>query len=142
MKKMQIFEPAMCCPTGICGVGVDPELLRISTVLHSLKNQGIEVERFNLSNAPQQFVTNQVVNTFINEKGVEGLPITVLDGAIVLAGRYPNNEEFIQFLDIPARVLAQQPKAVKRSVSSSRLTVKSSNVKKSGGCGCSGGDCC
>lgn len=38
MKKMKIFEPAMCCPTGLCGVGVDPELLRISTVLDTLKN--------------------------------------------------------------------------------------------------------
>lgn len=33
MKKMKIFEPAMCGPTGLCGMGVDPELLRISTVL-------------------------------------------------------------------------------------------------------------
>lgn len=38
MKKMKIFEPAMCCPTGICGVGVDPELLRISAALDTLKN--------------------------------------------------------------------------------------------------------
>ena len=29
MKTMKIFEPAMCCPTGLCGVSVDPELLRV-----------------------------------------------------------------------------------------------------------------
>lgn len=23
MKTMEIFEPAMCCPTGICGLSVD-----------------------------------------------------------------------------------------------------------------------
>lgn len=39
MKTMQIFEPAMCCSTGLCGVGVDPELLRISTVLDTLKKR-------------------------------------------------------------------------------------------------------
>ena len=52
MKKMQIFEPAMCCPTGLCGVGVDPELLRISAVLNSLKKNGVTVDRFNLTDAP------------------------------------------------------------------------------------------
>ena len=30
MKKMIIFQPAMCCSTGVCGPGVDPDLLRLS----------------------------------------------------------------------------------------------------------------
>lgn len=51
MKKMQIYEPAMCCSTGLCGVGVDQELLRISTVLNSMEKNGVMVERFNLSSA-------------------------------------------------------------------------------------------
>ena len=84
MKKMQIFETAMCCSTGLCGVGVDPELLRISTVLNALKKNGIEVDRFNLSGSPQEFVDNKVINKFINEKGVDDLPVTILDGEIVL----------------------------------------------------------
>ena len=71
MKKMQIFEPAMCCSTGLCGVSVDPELLRISTVLNTLKKNGVAVDRFNLSSAPMAFVHNKVINTFINEKGAE-----------------------------------------------------------------------
>lgn len=37
MKKMSIYEPALCCETGLCGVNVDPELLRITTVLNNLK---------------------------------------------------------------------------------------------------------
>ncbi|WP_139314656.1 arsenite efflux transporter metallochaperone ArsD, partial [Desulfosporosinus metallidurans] len=74
MKKMQIFEPAMCCSTGLCGVGVDTELLRISTVLNSLKKKGIEVDRFNLTNEPMEFVNNKVVNDFLHTKGVEELP--------------------------------------------------------------------
>ena len=82
MNKMQIFEPAMCCSTGLCGVGVDPELLRISTVLNTLQKNGVKVDRFNLSNAPQEFITNQVVNKFIQEHGVNGLPITVVDNEI------------------------------------------------------------
>jgi hypothetical protein len=63
MKKMQIFEPAMCCSTGLCGVGVDPELLRISTVLNTLDKKGVKVERYNLSGSPQMFVINKAINT-------------------------------------------------------------------------------
>jgi hypothetical protein len=131
MKKMQIFEEAMCCPTGLCGVGVDPELLRISTVLSSLKKRGVEVERFNLTSSPMEFVTNELVNKYINEQGIEGLPITVLDGEIVLKGKYPTNEELGKFLDVPVNFLGEKHKSFK---------IKSTT--KQGGCGCGDGDCC
>lgn len=101
MKKMQIFEPAMCCSTGLCGVSVDPELLRISTVLNTLKKNGVRIERFNLSNAPRKFVTNKAINNFIKNKGVDKLPVTLLDGVIVITGRYPTNDEFVQLLNVP-----------------------------------------
>ena len=132
MKKLEIFEPAMCCSTGLCGVGVDTELLRISTVTNTMEKNGIKVERFNLSSSPMEFVTNKVVNDFINAKGVEELPLTVVDGEIVITGRYPQNEEFVKLLNIPVSFLGEQPKLVKAT------------FKKSGGCGCdcSGGNCC
>lgn len=129
MKKMQIFEPAMCCSTGLCGVGVDQELLRISTVLNGMEKNGVKVERFNLSNAPQEFVTNKVVNKYIKEKGVDGLPAIVLDGEIVITGRYPSNEEFIKLLDIPKDFLLEGVKSQE-------------NIETDqGGCDCSGGCC-
>ena len=71
MKKMIIFDPAMCCSTGVCGPSVDKELLRVSTVLNTLKNKGILVERYNLTNNPQIFVDNKVINEILNTKGVE-----------------------------------------------------------------------
>jgi len=43
MKKMTIYEPAMCCSTGLCGVGIDKELLRISTVVSSLEKNGVKL---------------------------------------------------------------------------------------------------
>jgi len=75
MKKMKIFEPAMCCPTGLCGVGVDPELLRMSTVLETLKKHGVIVDRFNLNSAPAEFITDQTINAYINEKTLKGCPL-------------------------------------------------------------------
>ena len=130
MKKMQIFEPAMCCPTGLCGVGVDPELLRISVVLNSLQKNGVTVDRFNLTDAPMEFVNNQAVNQFINAHGVEQLPVAVVDGAIVITGRYPSNEDFVNLLEIPADLLGEAPAAA------------SDKPADQGGCGCAGGTCC
>jgi len=66
MKRMIIFDPAMCCSTGVCGPSVDPELLRVSTVLNNLKNKGILVERYNLTSNPQIFVDNKVINEILN----------------------------------------------------------------------------
>lgn len=124
MKKMQIFEPAMCCDTGLCGVSVDPELLRISTVLNALKKNGVAVDRFNLSSAPMAFVNNKTINVFINEKGVEELPAVIVDEKIVITGRYPTNEEIVSLLEIPASYLTEAKSA------------------KQGGCCCSDGKCC
>ena len=130
MKKMFIYEPAMCCSTGLCGVSIDPELLRISTVISSLKNNGIEVIRFNLSSATQEFVKNGAVNKLMSDEGVEVLPITVLDDVIVKKGSYPTNDELIHLLDIPRSYLGLEfPKA--------SFTTKQGN----GGCGCKGGCC-
>jgi hypothetical protein len=129
MKNMQIFEPAMCCDTGLCGVGIDPELLRISTVLNSLSKNGVTVERFNLSSAPQVFVTNKVVNNFVREKGVEELPLITLDGEVIMTGRYPTNDEFVTLLNVPQNYLGDQK-------------VTQEETDESEGCCCAGGGCC
>lgn len=108
MKTMKIFEPAMCCPTGLCGVSVDPELLRISTVLNTLKQNGIEVQRFNLTNAPMEFVNNQAVSEFLKKFGPEKLPVTLVDDFIVISGRYPTNAEFASWLELTPELLCVQ----------------------------------
>ena len=131
MKKMKISEPAMCCSTGLCGVGVDPELLRISTVLDTLKKHGVSVDRFNLNNAPGEFVKSRAVNAYNNAKGPEGLPVTTLDDELVITGRYPTNEEFTKLLGLPEDLLKKQTEAGKVKV----------NKNTSGGCGCKGGCC-
>lgn len=47
--KLKIYDPPMCCATGVCGPNVDPELLRVQQVLLTLEKRGVEVQRFNLS---------------------------------------------------------------------------------------------
>lgn len=128
MKKMSIYEPAMCCSTGLCGVGVDPELLRISTVLNTLKQKGIEVSRYNLTSAPMEFVNSKAVNDFVNANGPDKLPVTLLDGNIIISGRYPTNAEFTKLLGLPADMLNGQ-------------NTEANPPEQSGGCCCNGGCC-
>lgn len=123
MKKMVIFDPAMCCSTGVCGPSVDPELLRVSTVINKLKNKGIIVERHNLTSNPQIFVDNKKINSMLNTDGIEVLPITMVDGVVVKTKAYPTDEEFCKFLRISKDLL--------------RTSIK----KPSKGCGCKGGCC-
>ena len=70
MKKMIMFEPAMCCETGVCGPGVDPELLRVSSMVKNLKAKGVLVERYNLSSAPQAFVDNKLIGDMLRKEMV------------------------------------------------------------------------
>ncbi|MDF2520741.1 MAG: arsenical resistance operon transcriptional repressor ArsD [Clostridia bacterium] len=101
MKRMVIFDPAMCCSTGVCGPSVDPELLRVSTLLNNLKKKGVMVERYNLTNNPQIFVDNKEINKLLNDEGVEVLPVTVVDGVVVKTKAYPADEEFCTLLGLP-----------------------------------------
>ena len=101
MVKIIIFEPAMCCSTGLCGPVVDLELLRISTVISNLGKNGVKVERYNLNSNPQAFVDNIVINEILNRDGVDVLPVTIVDGKVVKTKKYPTNDELLKFLDVP-----------------------------------------
>ena len=100
MKRMSIYEPAMCCDTGVCGVNVNPELVRISTVINNLKKNGITIERYNLSSEPMAFVNNNKVKDALDKNGIDRLPLILVDDEIVIEGRYPKNEEIMKLLEI------------------------------------------
>lgn len=100
MSKIQIFDPAMCCSTGVCGPSVNPQLLRVATVLNNLRQKGIAIERHNLNSNPKAFVDNIKVKELINTRGIEVLPVTVVDGEIVKTGQYLTNEEFAKYLNL------------------------------------------
>ncbi len=92
MAKVQVFDPAMCCPTGVCGPSVDPVLPRFAADLSWLQEQGVEVERYNLSQEPTVFAHNETVRSALQERGQEVLPLVLLDGKIVAEGTYPVRE--------------------------------------------------
>lgn len=94
MKKIAIFDPAMCCATGVCGPSIDPELLRVATVINSLQQKGIDISRHGLSNDPMAFIANQVINDLLQKEGAEILPVTLVDDQVAKTGAYPTNQEF------------------------------------------------
>ncbi|MET2171525.1 arsenite efflux transporter metallochaperone ArsD [Enterococcus faecalis] len=101
MSKVSLYEPAMCCDTGVCGPGVDTELLRVSSVVQALeKTDGVEIERFNLTGNPGAFVENAKIGELLLAKGADILPVVLLDGEIIKMAGYPSNEEFSIYTDV------------------------------------------
>ncbi|HLQ96094.1 MAG TPA: arsenite efflux transporter metallochaperone ArsD [Pseudogracilibacillus sp.] len=109
MNKLEIFDPAMCCSTGVCGPGVDPDLTRIASAVYSLEKRGVDVTRYNLANDPSEFIENKKVNHILNEKGADVLPVTILNGKIVKKFSYPSNEELSTWLQIDTSELKDKP---------------------------------
>lgn len=100
MKTLEIYDPAMCCSTGVCGVEVDPVLVQFNADLLWLAEQGVTVSRYNLSQQPQAFATHPAVLKEL-EAGMERLPLTLIDGRIVATGAYLSRTQLIQKLDLP-----------------------------------------
>lgn len=100
MKKIEIFDPVLCCSTGVCGVDVDQKLVDFSTNVEWAKQQGAQIERFNLGKEPLVFAENVTVKNFLARSGQEGLPLILVDGEIALTGRYPTRAELAKWADL------------------------------------------
>lgn len=92
---LSVYDPAMCCPTGVCGPSVDPELTRISQDLRWFESQGVRVERFNLAQEPDAFVQNPRVTGLMQAFGDGALPAVLVNGEVTVHGRYPSREEIV-----------------------------------------------
>ncbi|WP_373046520.1 arsenite efflux transporter metallochaperone ArsD [Vulgatibacter sp.] len=103
MAHVQIFDPPLCCPTGVCGPAIDPELARVSADLEWLKTNGVQVSRFNLAQQPGDFAGNETVRQALHAKGNECLPLVLVDGRIVAEGTYPSRDVFAALAGIVIR---------------------------------------
>ncbi len=93
MSKIEVFEPALCCNTGICGPDVDQALVNFSADLDWLRSQGGDITRFNMAAEPLSFAGNDTVRRFLEVAGSQGLPLVLVDGVTALTGRYPTRDE-------------------------------------------------
>jgi len=97
MKTIQVFDPALCCSTGVCGVDVDQRLVSFAADVDWAKQQGAQIERFNLAQQPMAFAENAAVKAFLERSGQEALPLVLVDGEVALAGRYPTRAELARW---------------------------------------------
>jgi AhpD family alkylhydroperoxidase len=100
MKQLDIYDPAMCCSTGVCGPQVDPVLIRFSADVKWLQERGVEVRRFNLSQNPMAFVENEPVRQSLTEKGEAALPLLLLDGREIASGFYPDRTRLAELVGL------------------------------------------
>jgi Arsenical resistance operon protein ArsD len=91
--SVEIFDPPMCCPTGVCGPTIDPALLDMNEMVLALKSEGIPVARYQMASHAQAFVNNREVFRLVREKQLAALPITVVNGRVLKVGAYPTLAE-------------------------------------------------
>ncbi len=103
MAVLRVFDPPMCCSSGLCGPRENPELARFAADLHWLKCQGVRVERFNLAQQPAAFADDLVVEQMLTKVGVECLPLILVDGHVVSQGVYPSKETLAAFVGTPTK---------------------------------------
>ena len=130
MVVLRVFDPPMCCSTGICGPSVDPALARFAADVNWLKSQGVQVERFNLAQNPDAFTKDSIVEQMLTKVGMECLPLILVNDKVVSQGVYPSREELTVFTEITTR------KPTGRT-----LFVQTTKQNGGGGC-CGGSGCC
>lgn len=96
--QIEVFDPVLCCSSGVCGPRVDPVLIRIAADLRWVEENGAQVRRFNLGQNPAAFVQNELVRHELSQGGDAILPLVLVDGRIALRGRYPHREELAAWL--------------------------------------------
>jgi hypothetical protein len=96
LLTIEIFDPPMCCPSGLCGPAIDPALLDINEAILKLKRDHdgkITIERYLLTQQGPKFMQNPNVLALLKSHGVEVLPITTVNGDVVKQKEYPSYDE-------------------------------------------------
>jgi glutaredoxin len=107
MTDITVYDPAMCCSTGICGAEVDQHLVTFAADLDWLKSSGVAVKRINLSQEPAEFAANEAVKSVLENDGVDGLPVVLFNGKMTSSGRYPDRAELAGLADVTLVSMAE-----------------------------------
>lgn len=117
MTRIEVFEPALCCNTGVCGDDVDQALVTFTADMDWINSQGGDIARFNLANAPMDFAEREPVKAFLQLSGSEGLPLVLVDGVTAVTGRYPDRAQLAKWAGI-----ADEPAAAPAGIQMLGLT--------------------
>ncbi|MGV9743469.1 arsenite efflux transporter metallochaperone ArsD [Rhodococcus zopfii] len=100
MTRIEVFEPALCCNTGVCGDDVDQALVTFTADMDWINSRGGDIARFNLANEPLAFAEREPVKAFLRLSGSEGLPLVLVDGVTAVTGRYPDRAQLATWAGI------------------------------------------
>lgn len=90
---IEVFDPELCCSTGVCGSAPDPDLIQAEETFSRLRSEGALVRRYQLSREATAFTENPAVYRALLETGTEALPMTAVDGVVHFVGQYPTYED-------------------------------------------------
>ena len=87
----------MCCSTGLCGPEPDKTLVEFNESLKKIQadNKDLTVVRASMSFNLQAFFENSMVFQKVRMNGPGILPITAVDGKIILERKYPTYDELV-----------------------------------------------
>lgn len=100
--RVEIFDPVMCCPTGLCGPAPDRTLIAVNEMVRTLQREGVSVARYQMLSHPEAFHSRPEVNRLLLERRLRALPITLVDGRVLKVGAYPSLDEVRAALAAPA----------------------------------------
>ncbi len=112
--RVEVFDPPMCCASGVCGPEPDERLARFSADLNWLERQGVTVRRYNLAQEPTAFTAHPEVARIVNETDGDGLPVVVVDGRVVSQQAYPTRQRLAELAG-QAATDNEQPATAERS---------------------------
>ncbi|MBC8412289.1 arsenite efflux transporter metallochaperone ArsD [bacterium] len=98
--NIQIYDPAMCCSSGLCGPSLDPVLVKMNEAVLALQKQGVEVMRINLAQQPKDFLANKIIADLLQTNGKKALPVTLVNGEVFRTGEYPSYNDLCTALGI------------------------------------------
>lgn len=96
--QVRVYEPALCCNSGVCGPELDQDLVTFTADLDFLQDLGVDIARHNLANDPGAFAADPSAAAFLKVAGSKGLPLVLVDGVTVAAGRYPTRDEVLSWV--------------------------------------------
>jgi hypothetical protein len=95
---VEIFDPPMCCPTGLCGPALDQTLLDMNQTIATLQASGVRVERYQMTSHPYVFMNQVEVMRLVRARQLAALPITIVHGQVIKVGDYPTLAEVQTYL--------------------------------------------
>jgi len=102
MVEIKIFDPPMCCSSGVCGPSVDPALVAMNELIARIQRDytgKATVSRHMLGKDIVAFAGNIKIVDLINSEGTGVLPLVTVDGEIIKTGGYPAFEDLQPYLE-------------------------------------------